>query len=130
MASPLPLVGNQAGPDRCAAHLPRRRSRDEYGAQIAWDVSSLTEVPSQTQARASPVVGAGMEERMDLKYQLPALILAVALITIAVALLNTGKVGSGLILGMVALISVRWCARRCADRYLTDLHTQHGDRTN
>jgi hypothetical protein len=42
-----------------------------------------------------------MEERMGLKYQLPALALAIALTTIAVALLNADKIGSGLILGVV-----------------------------
>jgi hypothetical protein len=69
-----------------------------------------------------------MEERMGLKYQLPALALAIALITIAVALLNADKIGLGLVLGVVALISVRYCARRCADKYLSDLRAKHGDR--
>jgi hypothetical protein len=69
-----------------------------------------------------------MEERMGLKYQMPALAIAIALITIAVALLNADSIGLGLILGVVALISVRYCARRCAGKYLTDLYEEHGDR--
>ncbi|RQX02523.1 hypothetical protein DLJ59_15405 [Micromonospora inaquosa] len=69
-----------------------------------------------------------MEERMGPKCQLPALTLAIALITIAVALLNADKIGLGLVLGVVTLISVRYCARRCADKYLSDLHAEHGDR--
>ena len=65
---------------------------------------------------------------MGIKSQLPALALAIGLITIALALLNADKIGLGLILGVVALISVRYCARRCADKYLTKLYAEHGGR--
>ena len=65
---------------------------------------------------------------MGLKYQLPPLTLAIGLITIALALLNADKIGEGLVLGVVALISVRYCARRCADAYLAKLYAEHGDR--
>jgi hypothetical protein len=69
-----------------------------------------------------------MEERVGLKYQLPPLTLAIGLITIALALLNADKIGEGLVLGVVALVSVRYCARRCADAYLATLYAEHGDR--
>jgi hypothetical protein len=69
-----------------------------------------------------------MEERMVIKYQLPALALAVGLVTIALALLNADKIGDGLTLGVVALISVRYWARRCADAYLAKLYAEHGAR--
>jgi hypothetical protein len=69
-----------------------------------------------------------MEERMVIRYQLPALALAVGLVTIALALLNADKIGEGLTLGVVALISVRYWARRCADAYLAKLYAEHGDR--
>jgi hypothetical protein len=69
-----------------------------------------------------------MEERMVIKYQLPALALAIGLVTIALALLNADKIGEGVTLGVVALISVRYWARRCADAYLAKLSAEHGDR--
>jgi hypothetical protein len=69
-----------------------------------------------------------MEERMVIRYQLPALALAVGLVTIALAMLNADKIGEGLTLGVVALIAVRYWARRCADAYLAKLYAEHGDR--
>ena len=65
---------------------------------------------------------------MVIKHQLSVLSLAVGLITIALALLNADKIGEGLILAVVALVSVRYWARRCADAYLAKLHAEHGDR--
>jgi hypothetical protein len=65
-----------------------------------------------------------MEERMGIKSQLPALALAIGLVTIALALLNADKIGEALILGVVALIAVRYWARRCADAYLAKLYTE------
>jgi hypothetical protein len=69
-----------------------------------------------------------MEERMVNKYQLPALALAIGLVTITLALLNADRIGDGLILGLVALLAIRYWARRCADAYLAKLHAEHGDR--
>jgi hypothetical protein len=69
-----------------------------------------------------------MEEQMVSKYQLPALALAVGFVTIALALLNADKIGGGLTLGVVALITIRYWARRRADAYLARLHAEHGDR--
>jgi hypothetical protein len=69
-----------------------------------------------------------MEERMGIKYQLPAITLAIGLITIALALLHADKIGVGLTLGVVALVAVRYVARRCADAYLVKIHPEHGDR--
>ena len=65
---------------------------------------------------------------MGVKYQLPALTIAIGLITIALALVNADKIGEGLTLGVVALVAVRYCARRCADAYLTETYPEHGDR--
>ena len=65
---------------------------------------------------------------MGIKYQLPALTLAIGLITIALALLNVDMIGEGLTLGVVALIAVLYCVRRCADAHLTKIHPGHGDR--
>jgi hypothetical protein len=71
-----------------------------------------------------------MEERMVIKYQLPALALAVGLVTIALALLNADKIGDGLTLGVVALISVRyWGAplrRRVPGQALRGARRPHG----
>ena len=64
---------------------------------------------------------------MGSKSQLPALALAVGLALIAMALLSADKIGEGLILGVAALLAVRFWAHRCADAYLARLHAQHGD---
>ena len=65
---------------------------------------------------------------MGIKPQLPALALAIGLVTIALALLNADKIGEGLILGVVAMIAVRHWAGRRADAYLAKLYAEHGDR--
>ena len=65
---------------------------------------------------------------MVFKRQLPALTLAIGLVTIALALLKAHKIDEGLILGVVALMAVRYWARRYADAYLAKLHAEHGDR--
>ena len=65
---------------------------------------------------------------MVIKRQLPALTLAIGLVTIALALLNAHKIGEGLTLGVVALMAVRYWARRYADAYLAKLYAEHGDR--
>jgi hypothetical protein len=46
-----------------------------------------------------------MEERMGIKSQLPALALAIGLVTIALASLNADRIGEGLILGVVRVDS-------------------------
>ena len=58
---------------------------------------------------------------MGVRYQLPPLALAIGLGAIALALLNTGRTGEGVTLGVVTLMVVRSCARRCADAYLDRL---------
>jgi hypothetical protein len=65
---------------------------------------------------------------MGIKSQLPALALAIGLVTIALALLNVDKIGEGLTLSVVALFAVRYWARRCADAHLAKLFAEHGER--
>jgi hypothetical protein len=62
--------------------------------------------------------------QMVTRYELPALALAVGLVTVALALVNADKIGEGLTLGVVALMSVRYWARRRADAYLADLYQE------
>jgi hypothetical protein len=65
---------------------------------------------------------------MGIRSQLPALVLAIGLVTITLVLLNADKIGEGLALSVVALIAVRYWARRCADAHLAKLYAEHGER--
>jgi hypothetical protein len=64
---------------------------------------------------------------MGSKSQFPALALGIGLVLIALALLNANKIVEGLVLGVAALLAVRFWARRSADAYLARLHAEHGD---
>jgi hypothetical protein len=64
---------------------------------------------------------------MGSKSQFPMLLLAIGLSLLALVLLNASKIGEGLILGVAALLAVRFWARRRADAYLARLHAEHGD---
>ena len=65
---------------------------------------------------------------MGIRSQLPALAAAISLAAVALALLNADRIGSGLIVGVAALIAVRFWAGRRADAYLAKLNALHGDR--
>jgi hypothetical protein len=64
-----------------------------------------------------------MEERMRTKTQLPARALVIGFITFALALLNADKIGEGLVLAVVALVAVRYWARRCADTHMVERYS-------
>ncbi|MGX6603975.1 hypothetical protein ACWKSP_17790 [Micromonosporaceae bacterium Da 78-11] len=65
---------------------------------------------------------------MSIKSQLPALVVAVGLVVVALASLNAHKIGEGLVVGIAASLAVHCWARRRADAYLAKLHREHGEK--
>jgi hypothetical protein len=107
-AGELQAVGNRAGPGWCVATLTFRRSRDENGVRTYESI--------------------GIEEPMSIKYQLSVFVFAAVFFAIGWAFLRSDKIGEGLILGVLALMSVRYWARRRANAHLGERPAGHGDR--